>query len=301
MSPLETRPYGSTGEQTTVIGLGAGSLDKHSLADGQATVLRALELGINYIDTAPAYGQGASQVILGTTLPGRTEDYLLATKLGYLRRPSHYRSLDALRAQLIENLRALRRDSVDVLQVHVAERACWWRDGVASEEELLCLDERYDFADAPVMQVLREAREKGLCRYIGLTADNADELCYVLQHVEVDSCLPAYGYTPLCHQARDNVLPLTQEKQVAYIAAGILRPLGSAAGRVSDSRLGAIMEESGLSLVELSVRYLLADRNIATILVGATTPGEIEECVLSAQQGPLPPQVHLSVERLAAG
>ena len=299
MKPLETRRYGRTDEQVTVVGLGAGSLDKHSLGDGVATVLRALELGINYIDTAPAYGHGASQVILGTALQGRSEDYLLATKLGYLREPGHYRSPDALGAQLVENLRALRRDSVDILQVHMAERACWWRDGVASEDELIRLDERCDFAGAPVMRVLRQAKERGLCRYIGLTADRADELGHVLRHVEVDSCLPAYGYTPLCHRARDSVLPLARERHIAYIAAGVLRPLGMADGRVRDSRLATIQRASGLSPVELSIRYLLGDPNITTILVGATTPAEIEKCVASAGEGALPPDLHLEVERLA--
>ena len=85
---LERRPYGRTGEQVTVIGLGGGYLDKHSLAHGIATVHRALELGINYFDTAPVYGQGASQVILGNALEGRTEPYLLATKIGFLAEPA---------------------------------------------------------------------------------------------------------------------------------------------------------------------------------------------------------------------
>ena len=299
MDRLEMRPYGSTGEQVTIVGLGGASLDKHSLADGQATVLRALELGINYIDTSPGYGHGASQVILGTALQGRSEDYLLATKLGYLKTPLHYRSLDALRAQLAENLRALRRDSVDILQVHMAEWTCWWRDGVASEGELIRPDEVCSFSDAPVMRVLREAKELGLCRYIGVTADRAAELGHVLRHVEVDCCLPAYGCTALCRRAREGVMPLARERQIAYIAAGVLRPLGVADGCTRDSHLEEIRRESGLSLVEISIRYLLADPNIATILVGAATPAEIEECVVSAQKGPLPPDLHMAVERLA--
>ena len=74
--------------RVTVIGLGGGYLDKHSLAHGVATVHRALELGINYFDTAPVYGQDASQVILGNALEGCTEPYLLATKIGFLAEPA---------------------------------------------------------------------------------------------------------------------------------------------------------------------------------------------------------------------
>ncbi len=102
---LERRPYGRTGEQVTVIGLGGAYLDKHSLSDGIATVRRAIELGVNYFDTAPAYGRGASQVIVGSSLEGCTEPYLLATKLGYLATPKDFRSPDALRAQLWDKMR----------------------------------------------------------------------------------------------------------------------------------------------------------------------------------------------------
>ncbi len=152
------------------MGLGGGSLDKYSLTEGVATVRRALELGVSYFDTSPAYCQGASQVILGNALEGCTEPYLLATKLGYLAAPADFRSRDAFRAQLWENLRALRRSQVDVLQVHMAEWACWWKDGVPNEQ-LLSLDEAYDLPNAPVMEVLHEARERGLCRFIGITSD----------------------------------------------------------------------------------------------------------------------------------
>ena len=174
-STLESRSYGSTGERVTVIGLGGASLDRVSTAEGIATVRRALELGVSYFDTAPAYGQGASQLILGETLEGTADRYILATKLGYLATPEDFRSVSALRAQLQGNLRALRRDHVDILQVHLAERACWWKDG-APFDEMVSPGETYDFAGAPVMQVLYEARARGLCRFIGITADRAEEL-----------------------------------------------------------------------------------------------------------------------------
>ena len=60
--PLETRPYGQTGEKITVIGLGGVYLDKHSFNDGVATVHRALELGVRYFDTSPAYGSGGRDI-----------------------------------------------------------------------------------------------------------------------------------------------------------------------------------------------------------------------------------------------
>ena len=295
---LERRPYGHTDEPVTVIGLGGSSLDKHSLAGGIATVRRALELGIRYFDPSPAYGRGGSQVILGNALEGRTEPYLLATKLGYLATSSAFRSPDALRAQLWENLRALRRSQVDILQIHLAEWACWWEEG-APWNQRINLDQAYDFANAPAMQVLREAKAQGICRFIGITADHADELAYVLRYVEVDASLVAYDYTLLSRRALRRALPLAREKGVAYIAAGVIKSIGAHEGRSPDSRLNELHKASGLSLVTLTIRYLIADPAITTILVGAATPEELEESVVAAQAGPLPSDLHQAVEDLA--
>ncbi len=299
MSPsLAQRPYGKTGEKVTVIGLGGGALARHGLADGVATVRRALELGINYFDNSPAYCQGASQVIMGTALVKCSEPHLLGTKLGYLATAADYRSPEALHAQLWENLRALRRDHVDILQVHLAEQACWWKDDVAPNE-LLDLHGHYDFADAPIMQVLHEAKERGVCRFIGITADHAEPLAHILRYVDVDACLLAYEYTLLERKARQTVLPVAREKKIAYIAAGVLKSVGVPSGHSHDDRLNRLQASSGLTLVALAIRYLLCDPAIATVLVGPTNPRELTECVAAAQDGPLEPELQQAIEQLS--
>lgn len=310
---IEKRDYGLTGEQVTVVGLGGAYLAKHSLADGVATVRRALKLGINYFDTSPAYGNGASQVIIGNALQGSQKSYLLATKLGYLATPADFRSTDALRAQLWENLRALQRTTVDVLQVHLAELACWWQDG-ASDGELVNPKNTYDFANAPVMTVLRKAKARGLCRFIGVTSDNAEIVAFILRHVEVDVCLVAYGYNLVYRHARRSAMRIAHEKSIAYIAAGIFKPdfvrvhpewITSPPQwltpdlRSRFARLYDLHKECDMSLVTLSVRYLVGDPDITTILVGAATPAELAECVTAARQGALPPDLHRAVEELA--
>ena len=63
-------------------------------------------------------------------------------------------------------------------------------------------------------------------------------------------------------------------------------------------RLVELQRESRLSLVTLTLRYLVADQDIATILVGAATPAEIEESVAAVQAGPLAPDLHQAVEAL---
>ncbi|MGD2155568.1 MAG: aldo/keto reductase [Anaerolineales bacterium] len=310
---LEFRPFGSTGEQVSLIGLGGAYLDKHSLADGVSTVRRALELGVTYFDTAPAYCSGASQIIMAKALEGRKEPYILATKLGAsFAKPAHHRSHDVLWAQLQDNLRLLRRNQVDVLQVHVVEFAHWWKDGVPSDQ-LLDMTASYDFQNAPVFQVLREAKDQGLCRFIGITADRSEELVKVLRHVDANTCLIAYGYNLIFRHARNVLLPLARKKGAAQIIAGVVKqgalPLdlkhaaalpGWITPQVKESltRLYRIQTECGLSLATLAIRYLVADSNISTILIGAATPDEIEEAVVAAQAGPLPSDLHQAIEEL---
>ena len=178
---LETRPYGKTGEHATVIGLGGAFQNKYSFADGVATIHRALELGITYFDTSPfyglgagRYGTGASQAIMGEALDGRPERYLLATKVGHLAAPPRFRSRDALRTQIEESLRLLRRDNVDTLQVHEADWHYWWTD-VPPQQEGAPIDPDYDFVDAPVwMRLLwRCCERRGTKGSVGSSASRA--------------------------------------------------------------------------------------------------------------------------------
>ncbi len=316
MSRLEQRPFGHTGEQVTAVSLGGVGLPRVSFADGVATVHRALELGINYLDTAPLYTRGLAQAILGVALEGRQEPYLLATKLGHLAQPSRFRSPDALHTQFEENLRLLRRDSVDVLLVHEADQRYWWSDE-PSDSPLVDLETEYDVANAPVMQVLREAQAQGRCRYIGITGNNPDHLAHVLQAVEVDACLSAFNYGAIHRGIRRQLLPAAGERGVAVLLGGafqqgrlvVVRPewlhtppnwpswmTPEVQRRVA--RLVVLQQESGLSLVTLTLRYVVADRSIATILVGAATPAEIEESVAAVHAGPLAPDLHQAVEAL---
>ena len=311
MAVLECRPLGHTGEKISVIGLGGGYLANVSLSAGVATVRKALELGVSYFDTSPAYGNGASQVILGEALSGRTEPYMLATKLGHLPTPGGYRSTERLWDQLLDNLRLLRRNNVDVLQVHEADWERWWRDDVP-DNQLLSPTESYRFADAPVMHVLREARAQGLCHFTGVTANNAEALAHVLDHVQVDLCLLAYKHNVLFRQGRQLVLPLARKKGMGYIAAGVLmhvinataeRPTLPPSWITPDvqsgmARLYELGRDHRLSMVSLAIRYMVADPDISTILVGAATPEELEESVMAAMDGPLPPDLHQAVEEL---
>ena len=312
-APISQRPLGQTGEQTTVVGLGGARLANHSFATGVATVRRALELGVTYFDTSPGYGQGMSQAILGEALAGQTAPHLLATKLGYLAAPARFRSPDALRTQLEENLRLLRRDQVDILQVHEADHYYWWSDD-PSDSRLVDPASEYDFANAPIIQVLQEEQAQGRCRFIGITGNTPDRLARVLRAVEVDTCLTAFNYGVLHRAARRQLLPAARERGTAVILGGVfqqgrlvvVRPewLRSPPDWLTPDvhqrleRLYALQQQSGLSLVTLTLRYLLADPAVSAILVGAAAPSEIEESVAAVQAGSLPSDLHEAIEAL---
>ena len=311
---LETRPYGQKGDMVSVIGLGGAGLYQSSFADGVATVHRALELGVTYFDTSPEYGGGMSQAVLRGGLEGRSEKYLVATKLGRLGSRARYRSYDALRAQLDENLRLLGRQSVDALQIHHVDMPAWWTD-TPPEEERAPVDPGYDIAGSPVVQVLRDAREEGLCRYIGPTQNHYQAVASVLPRADFDVCLPANNYDVLRRGTRREVFPIAKARNVTVVIGGILlggRLTYADPGWINPGldwftpeirnaleRLYTISRESGLTPVELTIRYLLADRDFATLLVGAAVPSEIEVCVAAAEKGPLPADLHRTLEGMS--
>ncbi len=247
---------------------------------------------------------------MGEGLDGTSKPHLLATKL------FGYRTVEDCRAQLQDNLCALRRDRVDVLLGHDMEKAKAWKPDARDDEELLDLDKEHDFANAAIIQALHEAKEEGLCSYIGLSSNRSEALAHVLRRVELDMCLSAGEYSLLDRRSPQTMLPDVREQGIAYVVGGIFKrdlgvsdeaspfqlaskgPLSSVGGVFSDERLINLAKTTGISIAALTVRFLIANRELSTILVGASTPEEIEENVAAAQAGPLPPDIHQALEEL---
>lgn len=314
MTALPHRPFGRSGATCTALGLGGGFVGFKGFDQAIATVHRALELGVRYVDTSVMYRDGASQAIIGAALAGRTEKPFVATKIGYFKDPRHYRSVEAMHVQLRENLRLLRRDAVDLLQMHEADWAQWWSDGLALEPlRLFDREGDYDFSNAPVIRFLREAKARGLCRHIGITGNNARHVGRVLRELDdIDAVLIAYNYHPLNVTAREHILPVAAAKGVAVAVAGIFtfinrlpagwRTEGTYFGKHAERQLAALQQlqaACGLPLAELALRFVAADPTPATILVGACQPAEIEQNVAAFLRGPLPAEIHAAVEDIA--
>jgi len=314
MTPLPSRPFGSTGVNLPSLAMGGGFPRFAGFDRSIATVKRALDLGVQYFDTSVMYRSGASQVILGEALNDPTRPHFLATKIGYFREARHFRSVEAMHVQLRENLRLLRRDSVDLLQVHEADWDNWWSDRPdVGHGRLFDLEGDVDFAHAPVIQFLREAKSRGLCRHIGITGNHARHLGRLIREVDgLDAVLVAYNYTPLNVTAREHIFPAAAAKGLAVVVAGLFTFVnslpqgwateGSYLGPCSDVQLAALQKlqrECGIPMAELSLRFVAADLLPATVLVGACQPPEIEANVAAFLRGPLPADLHAAVEAIA--
>jgi aryl-alcohol dehydrogenase-like predicted oxidoreductase len=306
---MKLQPYGSTGAMTTKIGLGGAFLTSSSFADGVATVHRALELGVRYFDTSPMYCRGAAQAVLGEALDGVVQEHLLATKLGYFAEPSRFHSLEALLTQFEENLRLLRRESVDTLQLHETDFHHWWSTDESIQGRLQA-DMPYSFNDAPALETLRALKAQGRCRFIGISGNTADNMGRVLENVDVDTFLLAFNYDLIRRGARD-ILPVVKEKScVSLIGAIFQRGLAVPQPEILDNppkwmtpelvtryqQIYDLQRDSGMSLAEMGVRYIAAQPDIDTIIIGAKLPAEIAECVQAAEKGPLPEDLIQKIE-----
>lgn len=131
-----------------------------SFRDVLAAIDMALTLGITYFDTAPGYGDGASERMFGAALDGvDPDDIFLATKVGFGDRDHVLHSLE-------QSLRNLRRDTIDLLQIH----------GASFSQDL----ETAIFAPDGMVTGLIEAKETGLVKHIGFTTEDNNEAVYHL-------------------------------------------------------------------------------------------------------------------------
>jgi aryl-alcohol dehydrogenase-like predicted oxidoreductase len=308
------RPFGKTGETCTAISLGTNFPGFAGFDRSMETIRRAFELGIRYFDTSVMYQSGASQAILGASLAGEAEKHFVSTKVGFFKEARHFRSVEALHVQLRESLRLLRRDSVDLLQIHEADWDNWWTDRSEVRPcELFDLEADFDFSNAPVIQFLHEARELGLCRHIGITGNNARHIGRLVRELnDLDSVLIAYNYMPINVTAREHIIAPAEAKGMAVIVAGIFtfvhalpkgwRTEGTYFGKHADQQLAQLQKlqrECGIPMFELALRFVAADRRISSLLLGACHPVEIEQNLTSFARGPLPADVHAAMENIA--
>ncbi len=276
---MRYRRFGKTDWQVSEIGLGGSwfygrpEMGLKPVSHGVGVVERALELGVNYFDTAPLYGKGRSEEVLGHALKGVTDDYYLATKVGYFPEPFDY-TRDTVWRGFEASLQRLQRDRVDLVQIHESEQAGW--DGV--------------FGKGRTLEALREIRDQGLATFIGLTGSDLVLMRDILKESDdFVSVITFCQYDLLVQEAKEVLVPTAAERDVAVIAASPLHGglLGSKRdhwrqqGRFADlferqEQVEELLQERDLDPVDAGLRYLLTDPRVSIILSGVDSVGELE-------------------------
>ncbi len=278
---LPTRPLGRTGHQPFIFSLGGQAsleqADKHDLSI--AIINRAIDLGVNYIDTAAAYGRprdpnkprweldGISQTFIGEVMATRRKEVYLASK-------ADDRTRDGALRQLEQSLRLLHTDHLDLWQIH----------NVANEAQLEQI-----FGPGGVIEAMVSARDQKMVRHIGITG-HADPavLTKAIDRFPFDTILMALNaadahYLPF----KQELLPLANKKNMGVIGMKI-------------PARDRLFKEGAVTTMKDAMNYVLT-MPVSTVIIGCKTVEQLEENVAIAKAfKPLPAAELARIEGLAA-
>lgn len=255
----------------------------------RACLDKAFGVGINFIDTANVYGRGAAETFLGEALAGRPRDsYVLATKL-FFPMSDVDRGLSAaqIRKQLDASLQRLRTDYIDLYQCH-----------------------RYD-PETPLdetMEALSEAVRSGKVRYLGFSEWSAEQIQAAIDLPNVERFVSSQPqYSMLWRRPEERVIPLCAANGISQI---VWSPLGQGVltgkyrpdaappqgTRATSDEMGGFMDRllqkpvleavqklrplaasAGLSLAQFALTWVLREPNVASAIIGASRPEQVEE------------------------
>ncbi|HYF08413.1 MAG TPA: aldo/keto reductase [Acetobacteraceae bacterium] len=311
----------------SVLGYGAGAvgglLVRGDARDRERSVARAIELGINYFDTAAIYGNGESERTLGPILKRLGAAVLVGTKV---RITTEQRGdiAGAIAASMEESLKRLGRDSVDVFHLHDPITA-------AGQDPAFTVGQVLEEA----VPALRRLQEQGKTRFIGITAlgdtpalktvlasgafDTAQCVYNLLNPSGVSAMppgLPGQDFDGLMRDAQAHgvgtigirvlaagALSGTEERHpgampaVAPIASGPSYAADVAAAR---RLLPLVAEGHAESLVELAIRFAISSDAMSTILVGTADLEQQEIAAAAVAKGPLPRETLARIAELQA-
>jgi aryl-alcohol dehydrogenase-like predicted oxidoreductase len=277
-------------------------------------VAAAFDAGINFIDTANVYGQGAAESLLGGVLGelGLARDrYVLATKLYFPMTP-HDRGLsrEQIAKQLDASLARLRTDHVDLYQCHR-------------------YDERTPLEET--MEALTRATESGKVRYIGFSEWEPDQIRAAAAIADVARFVSSQPqYSMLWRRIEDGVIPACEALGISQIvwsplAQGVLtgkyragRPAPADSRASSEAmsgfmdnvlrpdvleavqRLQAVADEAGLTMAQMALAWILRQTNVASAIIGASRPEQVRENA-AASGVTLPPDTLRRIDEALAG
>jgi aryl-alcohol dehydrogenase-like predicted oxidoreductase len=229
---VRTAPLGETGLEISRVGLGAWALGgggyewgwgAQDEAESIAAIHRALELGVNWIDTAAQYGFGHSETVVGKALAGLDERPYVFTKGGQPEGPNRttLQSLkrDSLRRELEGSLSRLGLDAVDLYQIH-------WP--IPDDE----IEEGWT--------MLAELKEEGLARHIGVSNFDVQQLRRAQQIAPVETLQPPYSL--IDRDVEGEILPYAEREGIGVI---VYSPMGSGllTGAMTRERIAGLPDD----------------------------------------------------------
>jgi aryl-alcohol dehydrogenase-like predicted oxidoreductase len=313
---MEQRVLGRTGAKLSVLGFGCGAVGglmvRGSAADQERAVARALELGINFFDTAAAYGDGESEKNLGRVLKALRPQIFLSTKFTVLQE-DRGRIGTAVAASLEASLKRLGRAQIDLLQLH---------NRIARDGRDRALDAEIVLGE--VVPALEALRRQGKIRFFGITglgetpdlhrvvdarAFDTAQICYNLLNPSAGGALPqglpGQDFAGLLDRAQAAGMGTIGIRVLAGGALsgaetrhplGIqnLEPIASGADYRTDvahaKRFAALVRKGhARSIIEAALRFAIANQAMAAVLVGYSTIEQLEYAAACINKGALSP------------
>ncbi len=309
MDPLEKARIGQTGVEVTRIGLGGAAIGGlyATVAEGDAadTVVAALEMGVAFLDTAPYYGFGSSEMRFGRALAGRDRgSYALSTKVGrYLvpdenpvsvqfhdvpkLRPVYDYTRDGVLRSIEGSLERLGLDRIDIVLIHDLDQS-----GHSYEEAL-----------EGACATLSDLRGQGVIGAYGTGLNVPGLTARFVRDCDLDVCLLAGRYTLLDQTALDEALPAMEERGVSMVLGGPYNS-GILASDLADDatfdyetasaalvdkarRIKAVCDRHDVPLKAAALQFPLAHPVVASAIPGARSVAEVRENLAMAAH-PIP-------------
>ncbi len=262
-----TRPFGSTGEHVSVLGVGGGHIGNPRLSTREAVrlVQYAVDRGITFMDNAWEYNEGRSESIMGEALQGRRDQVFLMTKVCARDRVGAERDLN-------DSLRRLRTDRIDLWQFHEINYGN---------------DAEWIFAEGGAAETARSALAAGKVRYVGFTGHKDPQfLLAMLEHDFPWSSvqMPVNVLDVSFRSFIKGVIPRAVEKRMAVIG---MKSLGGQ---------GQLVLRAGIP-VEDCLRFALS-QPIATLVCGMESTADVDQNVKIASE--FRPMSDVEIEALVA-
>ncbi len=258
-------------------------------------VRRSVELGINYIDTAPLYGK--SEELLGGALEGVAEHFYVATKVGYDPPNFDYRG-DSVLWSIERSLQRMRIPKLATAQIHEVNMAGWER-----------IMER-----GGTLEGLREAQKRGLCERIGITGRAIPLLAKLADTGEFDTMLVYHDYHPCSQRAAKAVIPSAATHNMGVVVATPLAGLlfadeprrSEAVAAISDpvegervQRVLDRLQDVPGTFAQNAFQYILTDSRVTTVSSGAANITELEDVAQASEMEPLSSALRQELDQIA--